>query len=286
MASRNNQTGGKQRKVATNRRKPASGISGINNAAGIIGNATSGDASASEPLSNILDGNGNGSGDGSGRTGRTGRNGIDNSGNSASGHDASNTGNVTGETEAELVQDVDSGQAKKPRRQYTKRVKEKDVFGEADMSSPEKFAKSMSPEIIAFIFALPVMAGLGEHWALEDEEASELSKTSWLCIASLPKAKRKQTEEAIARYAPLLMMILSLVTILTPRVMKTLDDRKSAKAKGKLLHIAERRETTDVNSEQTTSPRDWAGKPSAERNPETASGVLSSIVPGNAIANS
>lgn len=149
---------------------------------------------------------------------------------------------------------AESATVRKPRR---KRVNKSDLLSDADLSSPESFAKSLTPELFAFAFAIPALFGMGSHWYLNSEEEKEISEASWLAIKALPKQQRKSFELWATKYLPFVMFALVTGVITGKRIMASFDLWKEAKRKTGVQRVtnndlANRTETG--TADQTSNP--------------------------------
>lgn len=80
------------------------------------------------------------------------------------------------------------------------------------------------------LFAVPKYAGLGAHWSLDDDEASDLGGAIAAFAKTLPKSQRKKWEKMLEKYWPgiNLMVVAGMITV--PRVLVTVELAKMKRA--------------------------------------------------------
>lgn len=72
-----------------------------------------------------------------------------------------------------------------------------------------------------FGFRVPQMAGLGDHWPLDDREARNWGKSLEGCLKSLPNKSKQAAIKAISRWIPWIALTMTGYITIVPRIMMT-----------------------------------------------------------------
>lgn len=70
-------------------------------------------------------------------------------------------------------------------------------------------------------YAIPALAGYGDHWKLTNDESDALAENTEASIGALPSAKVQAISKAIATWAPVVGLVATAVVITQARVVET-----------------------------------------------------------------